>query len=87
MVFSFYNYFTEFIGLVYNTYIFFNFKIVNYIFLELVRAMKFVISQGWVMYWGTARWSPSEVINVFIIGIYELLCLFHIITPCDPAIT
>ncbi|CAH2208755.1 jg20718, partial [Pararge aegeria aegeria] len=28
---------------------------------ELVRAMTFVINQGWVMYWGTARWSPSEV--------------------------
>lgn len=28
---------------------------------ELVRAMNHVINQGWVMYWGTARWSPSEV--------------------------
>lgn len=23
--------------------------------------MNFVIDKGWVSYWGTARWSPSEV--------------------------
>lgn len=36
----------------------------NYIFFlktEIVRAMNYVISQGWSMYWGTARWSPVEV--------------------------
>ncbi|XP_032527522.1 voltage-gated potassium channel subunit beta-3 isoform X2 [Danaus plexippus] len=32
---------------------------------ELVRAMNFVINQGWVMYWGTARWSPSEIMDAY----------------------
>lgn len=30
-------------------------------FLEVVRAMNYVISQGWAMYWGTAKWSATEV--------------------------
>ncbi|XP_013147638.1 PREDICTED: voltage-gated potassium channel subunit beta-1, partial [Papilio polytes] len=32
---------------------------------ELVRAMNHVINQGWVMYWGTARWSPSEIMEAY----------------------
>ncbi|XP_048488853.1 uncharacterized protein LOC105380545 isoform X3 [Plutella xylostella] len=32
---------------------------------ELVRAMNFVINQGWVMYWGTARWSPTEIMDAY----------------------
>ncbi|KAJ3655547.1 hypothetical protein Zmor_014672 [Zophobas morio] len=32
---------------------------------EVVRAMHYVISQGWVMYWGTARWSPVEVMEAY----------------------
>ncbi|XP_060809705.1 voltage-gated potassium channel subunit beta-2 isoform X2 [Amyelois transitella] len=43
---------------------------------ELVRAMNFVISQGWVMYWGTARWSPSEIMDA-----YTNCRQFNCITP------
>lgn len=32
---------------------------------EVVRAMHYVISQGWVMYWGTARWSPVEIMEAY----------------------
>lgn len=28
---------------------------------EVVRAMNYVITQGWALYWGTAKWSPVEV--------------------------
>ncbi|KAI8795139.1 voltage-gated potassium channel subunit beta-2, partial [Biomphalaria glabrata] len=28
---------------------------------EIVRAMTFVINQGWAMYWGTSRWSTMEI--------------------------
>lgn len=27
--------------------------------------MNYVISQGWAMYWGTARWSPVEVMEAY----------------------
>ncbi|KAK3106130.1 hypothetical protein FSP39_013346, partial [Pinctada imbricata] len=30
---------------------------------EIVRAMSFVINQGWAMYWGTSRWSPTEIME------------------------
>ncbi|XP_045458312.1 voltage-gated potassium channel subunit beta-2 [Melitaea cinxia] len=43
---------------------------------ELVRAMNFVINQGWVMYWGTARWSPSEIMDA-----YTNCRQFNCITP------
>ncbi|XP_039763539.1 voltage-gated potassium channel subunit beta-2 isoform X3 [Pararge aegeria] len=43
---------------------------------ELVRAMTFVINQGWVMYWGTARWSPSEIMDA-----YSNCRQFNCITP------
>lgn len=32
---------------------------------EVVRAMHYVISQGWVMYWGTARWSTVEIMEAY----------------------
>ncbi|XP_025829418.1 voltage-gated potassium channel subunit beta-2 isoform X2 [Agrilus planipennis] len=32
---------------------------------EVVRAMHYIISQGWVMYWGTARWSPVEIMEAY----------------------
>jgi aryl-alcohol dehydrogenase-like predicted oxidoreductase len=32
---------------------------------EVVRAMNHVISQGWAMYWGTARWTPVEVMEAY----------------------
>lgn len=32
---------------------------------EVVRTMNYVISQGWAMYWGTARWSPVEVMEAY----------------------
>ncbi|KAJ0183866.1 hypothetical protein K1T71_000289 [Dendrolimus kikuchii] len=43
---------------------------------ELVRAMTFVINQGWVMYWGTARWTPSEIMDA-----YTNCRQFNCITP------
>lgn len=27
--------------------------------------MHYIISQGWAMYWGTARWSPVEVMEAY----------------------
>jgi len=35
------------------------------IFAEVVRALNHVINQGWVMYWGTARWTPVEVMEAY----------------------
>ncbi|XP_026463990.1 LOW QUALITY PROTEIN: voltage-gated potassium channel subunit beta-2-like [Ctenocephalides felis] len=32
---------------------------------EVVRAMHYVISQGWAMYWGTARWTPVEIMEAY----------------------
>lgn len=32
---------------------------------EVVRAMSFCIDQGWIMYWGTARWSPVEIMEAW----------------------
>ncbi|KAK9888386.1 hypothetical protein WA026_000637 [Henosepilachna vigintioctopunctata] len=32
---------------------------------EVVRAMHYVISQGWAMYWGTARWSTVEIMEAY----------------------
>ncbi|XP_045509549.1 voltage-gated potassium channel subunit beta-2 isoform X1 [Colias croceus] len=43
---------------------------------ELVRAMNFVINKGYVMYWGTARWSPSEIMDA-----YSKCRAFNCITP------
>lgn len=30
-------------------------------FPEMIRAMNYVINQGWCLYWGTAKWSHVEV--------------------------
>lgn len=43
---------------------------------ETVRAMNHVISQGWVMYWGTAKWSPVEIMEA-----YSNCRQFNCITP------
>ncbi|VEN40512.1 unnamed protein product [Callosobruchus maculatus] len=43
---------------------------------EVVRAMHHVICQGWVMYWGTARWSPVEIMEA-----YTNCRQFNCITP------
>ncbi|KAL1514104.1 hypothetical protein ABEB36_003421 [Hypothenemus hampei] len=43
---------------------------------EVVRAMNYVITQGWVMYWGTARWSPVEIMEA-----YTNCRQFNCITP------
>ena len=32
-----------------------------YIIAEIVRAFTHVINQGWAMYWGTSRWSSTEI--------------------------
>lgn len=33
----------------------------NYFIPEMIRAMNYVINQGWCLYWGTAKWSHVEV--------------------------
>ncbi|XP_071147293.1 voltage-gated potassium channel subunit beta-2-like isoform X2 [Mytilus galloprovincialis] len=32
---------------------------------EIVRAFTYVINQGWAMYWGTSRWSPTEIMEAY----------------------
>ncbi|XP_034947370.1 voltage-gated potassium channel subunit beta-2 isoform X2 [Chelonus insularis] len=32
---------------------------------EIVRAMNYVIGKGWVMYWGTSRWTPVEIMEAY----------------------
>jgi len=32
---------------------------------EVLRAMTFLINQGQIMYWGTAKWSPVEIFETF----------------------
>ncbi|XP_055846338.1 voltage-gated potassium channel subunit beta-2-like [Episyrphus balteatus] len=32
---------------------------------EVVRAMTYVIQEGWAMYWGTARWSHVEIMEAY----------------------
>lgn len=36
-----------------------------YRFAEVVRAINHVISCGWAMYWGTARWTPYEIMDAY----------------------
>ncbi|XP_037029396.1 voltage-gated potassium channel subunit beta-2 [Bradysia coprophila] len=43
---------------------------------EIVRAMTYVISQGWAMYWGTSRWSQVEIMEA-----YTNCRQFNCITP------
>ncbi|BET00290.1 Potassium channel [Nesidiocoris tenuis] len=43
---------------------------------ETVRAMHHVITQGWVMYWGTAKWTPVEIMDA-----YSNCRQFNCITP------
>ncbi|XP_053950208.1 voltage-gated potassium channel subunit beta-2-like [Anastrepha ludens] len=43
---------------------------------EVVRAMNYVIQQGWAMYWGTARWSQVEIMEA-----YTNCRQFNCITP------
>ncbi|KAL1455644.1 hypothetical protein WDU94_009726 [Cyamophila willieti] len=33
--------------------------------IEVVRAMNHAINQGWIMYWGTSRWSPVEIMEAY----------------------
>ncbi|GLH11388.1 Voltage-gated potassium channel subunit beta-2 [Gryllus bimaculatus] len=48
---------------------------------EVVRAMNHVICMGWAMYWGTARWSPVEVMEA-----YTNCRQFNCVTPiCEQA--
>ncbi|XP_023032761.1 voltage-gated potassium channel subunit beta-2 isoform X3 [Drosophila willistoni] len=44
--------------------------------MEVVRAMSYVIQQGWAMYWGTARWSHVEIMEA-----YTNCRQFNCITP------
>ncbi|CAG0919983.1 unnamed protein product [Notodromas monacha] len=32
---------------------------------EVVRAMSYCINKGWVMYWGSSRWSPVEIFEAY----------------------
>ncbi|XP_031635878.1 voltage-gated potassium channel subunit beta-2-like isoform X2 [Contarinia nasturtii] len=32
---------------------------------EIVRAMTYVIKEGWTMYWGTSRWSHCEIMEAY----------------------
>ncbi|CAL1547570.1 unnamed protein product [Lymnaea stagnalis] len=43
---------------------------------EIVRAMTFVINQGWAMYWGTSRWSTMEIMES-----YSVARQFNLIPP------
>ena len=42
---------------------------------ETVRAFTHVINQGWAMYWGSSRWSPTEIMvgKVYVLGILPLV--------------
>lgn len=51
------------------------------LFTEVVRAMHYVISQGWAMYWGTARWSPVEV-GLFLITVRPQILILIFVTCC-----
>lgn len=43
---------------------------------EIVRAFTYVINQGWAMYWGTSRWSPTEIMEC-----YAVARQFNLIPP------
>lgn len=47
---------------------------------ETVRAMNFVIEQGWAFYWGTSEWSAQQITEVshapFSSHAPELVCLY-----------
>lgn len=45
-------------------------------FTEVVRAVNHVINVGWAMYWGTARWTPYEIMEA-----YTNCRQFNCITP------
>jgi len=32
---------------------------------EVVRAMDFLVSEGLIMYWGTSKWSPIDVTEMY----------------------
>lgn len=34
---------------------------IHFVATEVVRAMSYIIQEGWTMYWGTSRWSQFEV--------------------------
>ena len=48
----------------------------SWIFLEVVRVMTHIIDQGWAMYWGTACWTPREIMEA-----YTNCRQFNCITP------
>jgi voltage-dependent potassium channel beta subunit len=35
---------------------------------ETVRAMNFVIDQGWAMYWGTSEWSAAQIMEAYAVA-------------------
>ncbi|KAJ8320522.1 hypothetical protein KUTeg_002109 [Tegillarca granosa] len=43
---------------------------------EIVRAFTHVINQGWSMYWGTSRWSATEIMEA-----YSVARQFNLIPP------
>lgn len=43
---------------------------------EIARAFTHVVNQGWCMYWGTSRWSPAEIMEI-----YSTCRQFNLIPP------
>ncbi|CRL04398.1 CLUMA_CG017484, isoform A [Clunio marinus] len=43
---------------------------------EMIRAMNYVINQGWCLYWGTAKWSHVEIMEA-----YSNCRQFNCVTP------
>ena len=43
---------------------------------ETVRAMNFVINQGWAFYWGTSEWSAQQITEAYAVAYRE-----HLIPP------
>lgn len=47
-------------------------------YLEIVRAMTYVINQGLALYWGTSQWGAAEI--MVSLPLYFLLPFFHMAT-------
>lgn len=50
---------------------------------ETVRAMNWIIDQGWAFYWGTSEWSAEQILEVSVGSCKEcavLTCSLWVIT-------
>ena len=60
---------------------------------ETVRAMNFVIDQGWAFYWGTSEWTAQQITEVGrwaadtleFMRLYSLRCSRKLHAPCNVA--